>query len=243
MLTLMPRCLSSAGFASPERSRSPGSRSVDRATVAGLDDHRDPVARPQSRGAGGGRTPTGADMSDSSSRPLRSPARTRASMEPRVVQLRRTRRLGAVQIVGRLGLAASTVHVILTDPGRIQPARLNRPGHRAGDPPQRTRPARGPGRRRCEQVRQRPARRRLDAPRPRRCWYWATRLGAHQPCCPRRPRARTRRLRLPPRRRRPNTPGSPTLRSTTTRQAPPRSGSGPEPSTSSPAVASRSARP
>jgi transposase InsO family protein len=73
-----------------------------------------------------GRTPTVADMGDRSSRPHRSPARTRAGLERRVVHLRRTRRLGPVQIAGRVGLAASTVHAILTREGLNRLASMDR---------------------------------------------------------------------------------------------------------------------
>jgi transposase InsO family protein len=70
-----------------------------------------------------GRRPTVHDMVDVSSRPHRSPARTRRRIERRVKHLRTTRRLGPVQIAGRVGIPASTVHRILVREG------LNRLDH------------------------------------------------------------------------------------------------------------------
>jgi transposase InsO family protein len=71
----------------------------------------------------GGRRPTVRDVEDVSSRPHRSPARTRRRIEKRVKHLRTTRRLGPVQIAGRVGIPASTVHRILVREG------LNRLDH------------------------------------------------------------------------------------------------------------------
>ena len=70
-----------------------------------------------------GRRPTIRDMVDVSSRPHRSPARTHRRIEKRVAHLRTTRRLGPVQIAGRVGIPASTVHRILVRAG------LNRLDH------------------------------------------------------------------------------------------------------------------
>jgi transposase len=70
-----------------------------------------------------GMTPTSRDMVDASSRPHRSPMRTRCRIERRVTHLRTTRRLGPVQIAGRVGIPASTVHRILVRAG------LNRLDH------------------------------------------------------------------------------------------------------------------
>ena len=67
--------------------------------------------------------PTAKDMSDRSSRPRRSPSRTPARLERKVRHLRTKRRLGPVQIGGRVGLAPSTVHAILVRAG------LNRLDH------------------------------------------------------------------------------------------------------------------
>jgi transposase InsO family protein len=70
-----------------------------------------------------GRRPTVRDMTDVSSRPHRSPARTRRRIERKVAHLRTKRRLGPVQIAGRVGIPASTVHRILVRAG------LNRLDH------------------------------------------------------------------------------------------------------------------
>ena len=52
-------------------------------------------------------------MSDKPSRPRISPARTPQSVANKIVALRWRKRLGPVQIAGRLGRAASTVHAVL----------------------------------------------------------------------------------------------------------------------------------
>lgn len=66
----------------------------------------------------------GADgMQDRSSRPHRSPARTTRPAVRKIVHLRCKQRLGPVQIGGRLGMPASTVHAVLTR------CRLNRLSH------------------------------------------------------------------------------------------------------------------
>lgn len=54
-----------------------------------------------------------AGMADRSSRPLTSPTRTSRDLVRQIVQLRWRHRLGPVQIAGRLGMAASTVHAVL----------------------------------------------------------------------------------------------------------------------------------
>ncbi|GAA2638028.1 hypothetical protein GCM10010411_92370 [Actinomadura fulvescens] len=64
-----------------------------------------------------------AGMASESSRPHRSPARTPQPTVRKIVHLRCKQRLGPVQIAGRLGLAASTVHAVLTR------CRLNRLSH------------------------------------------------------------------------------------------------------------------
>lgn len=64
-----------------------------------------------------------AGMADRSSRPHTSPARTSPEMVRRIVGLRWRHRLGPVQIAGRLGMAASTVHAVLTR------CRINRLSH------------------------------------------------------------------------------------------------------------------
>jgi len=62
-------------------------------------------------------------MTDRSSRPARSPARTPQPIIRKIVHLRWKQRLGPVQIGGRLGMPASTVHAVLTR------CRLNRLSH------------------------------------------------------------------------------------------------------------------
>ncbi len=64
-----------------------------------------------------------AAMRDRSSRPHRSPTRTPQPLVRKIVHLRCKQRLGPVQIAGRLALAASTVHAVLTR------CRLNRLAH------------------------------------------------------------------------------------------------------------------
>ena len=55
-----------------------------------------------------------AGMSDRSSRPHRSPARTQARLERRIVKIRVAKRLGPARIAARLGLVPATVHRVLT---------------------------------------------------------------------------------------------------------------------------------
>jgi len=64
-----------------------------------------------------------AGMQDRSSRPHHSPARTQRPTVRKIVHLRWKHRLGPVQISGRLGVPASTVHAVLTR------CRLNRLSH------------------------------------------------------------------------------------------------------------------
>jgi hypothetical protein len=64
-----------------------------------------------------------AAMADPSSRPLRCPRRTPRSIVRKIVHLRWKKRLGPVEIAGRLGMAASTVHAVL------RRCRLNRLSH------------------------------------------------------------------------------------------------------------------
>lgn len=70
-----------------------------------------------------GRPVTAADMGDRSSRPHRCPRQTRPKTVRRIKHLRTKRKLGPVQIGGRLGVPASTVHKVLTREG------LNRLDH------------------------------------------------------------------------------------------------------------------
>jgi transposase InsO family protein len=73
-----------------------------------------------------GRTPTCRDMVDVSSRPHRSPARTHRRIEQKIKHLRAKKRIGPVQIAGRVGIAASTVHAILVRHGLNRLAHLDR---------------------------------------------------------------------------------------------------------------------
>jgi transposase InsO family protein len=68
-----------------------------------------------------------AGLEDRSSRPHRSPTRTKASKERRVVQLRRKRALGPARIAGIVGLPASTVHAVLVRHGLNRLDHLDRP--------------------------------------------------------------------------------------------------------------------
>ena len=62
-------------------------------------------------------------MADRSSRPRRSPHRTSPEVVRQIVRLRWRHRLGPVQIAGRLGMPASTVHAVLVR------CRINRLSH------------------------------------------------------------------------------------------------------------------
>ena len=53
-------------------------------------------------------------MVDRSSRPRHSPNKTSQQVMRRIVDVRWRKRLGPVQIAGRLGVPASTVHAVLT---------------------------------------------------------------------------------------------------------------------------------
>jgi transposase InsO family protein len=72
-----------------------------------------------------------AAMSDRSSRPRRSPTKTRPPVVRAIVRLRRRLRLGPVQIAGRLGVPASTVHAVLV---RCRINRLSRIDRVTGEP-------------------------------------------------------------------------------------------------------------
>jgi transposase InsO family protein len=69
------------------------------------------------------RTEGVAGMADRSSRPHSSPSKTPPDVVRRIVQLRWRHRLGPVQIAGRLGMQASTVHAVLVR------CRINRLSH------------------------------------------------------------------------------------------------------------------
>jgi transposase InsO family protein len=67
-----------------------------------------------------------AAMVDRSSRPHRSPRRTPAPVERKVLHLRAKRRWGPARIASRLGLAASTCHAVLRRAGVARLAHLDR---------------------------------------------------------------------------------------------------------------------
>lgn len=72
-----------------------------------------------------------AGMQDRSSRPHSSPARTTQPVVRKIVHLRWKQRLGPVQIGGRLGIPASTVHAVLT---RCRLSRLSHLDRVTGEP-------------------------------------------------------------------------------------------------------------
>ena len=72
-----------------------------------------------------------AGMADRSSRPHHSPTKTPEGLKRRIVALRWRHRLGPVQIAGRLGMPASTVHAVLT---RCRINRLSRIDKVTGEP-------------------------------------------------------------------------------------------------------------
>jgi transposase InsO family protein len=72
-----------------------------------------------------------AGMGDRSSRPHVSPTKTSSHVMRRIVKLRWRQRLGPVQIAGRLGVPASTVHAVLT---RCHINRLSRIDRATGEP-------------------------------------------------------------------------------------------------------------
>jgi transposase InsO family protein len=73
-------------------------------------------------------------MADRSSRPHAHPNRTPQAVVRRIVHLRIRKRLGPVQIAGRLGLSASTVHAVLV---RCKLNRLSHVDVRTGEPARR----------------------------------------------------------------------------------------------------------
>ncbi|WP_439378499.1 IS481 family transposase [Amycolatopsis lexingtonensis] len=72
-----------------------------------------------------------AGMADRSCRPHRSPTKTSPALVRQIVRLRWRHRLGPVQIAGRLGLPASTVHAVLV---RCRINRLSRIDRVTGEP-------------------------------------------------------------------------------------------------------------
>ncbi len=77
------------------------------------------------------RTEGPAGMVDRSPRPHSSPTKTSPELVRRIVRLRWRQRLGPVQIAGRLGLQASTVHAVLV---RCRNNRLSHIDHATGEP-------------------------------------------------------------------------------------------------------------
>jgi transposase InsO family protein len=71
--------------------------------------------------------PDGQWWLDRSSRPHRSPTRTRRKVERRIVSLRRNRKLGPARIASRLGVPASTVHAVLVRNNMSRLAWMDRP--------------------------------------------------------------------------------------------------------------------
>jgi transposase InsO family protein len=72
-----------------------------------------------------------AAMQDRSSRPLRSPNKTPQPLVRKIVHLRWKKRLGPVQIAGKLNMPASTVHAVLV---RCRLHRLSHIDRRNGEP-------------------------------------------------------------------------------------------------------------
>lgn len=68
-----------------------------------------------------------AGLEDRSSRPHRSPGRTKPAMERRIVSLRRNRGLGPARIAGIVGMHASTTHRVLARHGLNRLDHLDRP--------------------------------------------------------------------------------------------------------------------
>ena len=77
------------------------------------------------------RTEGAAGMLDRSSRPHRMPSKTPPQVVRQIVRLRWRHRLGPVQIAGRLGMPASTVHAVLV---RCRINRLSRIDRVTGEP-------------------------------------------------------------------------------------------------------------
>lgn len=80
-----------------------------------------------------------AGMVDRSSRPHRSPRKTPRPLERKIKHLRTKKQLGPVQIAGRLGMHASTVHRVIT---RLGLPRLCRLDQATGEPIRREKPIR-----------------------------------------------------------------------------------------------------
>ena len=74
--------------------------------------------------------PDGPWWLDRTSRPHRSPTRTRRKIERKILGLRRNKKLGPARIGGRLELAPSTVHAVLARNGVSRLAWMDRPSGR-----------------------------------------------------------------------------------------------------------------
>jgi transposase InsO family protein len=71
--------------------------------------------------------PAGRWWLDRSSRPHRSPTKTRRKLERKILSLRRSKKLGPARIAGRLELAPSTVHAVLARNEMSRLAWMDRP--------------------------------------------------------------------------------------------------------------------
>jgi transposase InsO family protein len=71
--------------------------------------------------------PEGRWWLDGSSRPHRSPNKTRRKIEKKITSLRRNKKLGPARIAGRLQMAPSTVHAVLARNGMSKLAWMDRP--------------------------------------------------------------------------------------------------------------------
>ncbi len=114
--------------------------------------------------------------------PHSSPRRTATRTERRIIAVRVNRRWGPARIGYLLGIHPSTVHRVLSRYRLARLAWLDRATGQ-GNPPLRTREARGPGPRRHQETRPDPGRRRT--PRP-----WQGRRAAEQDRDPVQPQAR-----------------------------------------------------
>jgi transposase InsO family protein len=84
--------------------------------------------------------PEGEWWLDRSSRPRRSPAKTRRKVERRILSLRRNKKLGPHRIASRLQVPASTVHAVLARNGMSRLAWMDRPTGRVVRRYERDRP-------------------------------------------------------------------------------------------------------
>jgi transposase InsO family protein len=84
--------------------------------------------------------PAGRWWEDRSSRPHRSPAKTRRKLEKKILSLRRNKKLGPARIAGRLEMASSTVHAVLARNEMSRLAWMDRPTGRVIRRYEHTRP-------------------------------------------------------------------------------------------------------